>query len=131
MSDAAKILVVEDDRDHARALTIRLRAQGYQVRVAQDAYRATHAVRQELPDLVILDYRLPAGDGLRVHERLRDISQGSVPIIYLTGDGSREVEEQARAFGAAAVFRKPADFERLLNSVQECLSAVPGHTIAV
>lgn len=121
MPSNARILVVEDDRDHARALSLRLRSEGYEVTVALDAYQATHAARKAAPDLVIMDYRLPAGDGLRVHERLNDLIRGGVPVIYITGHSSQEVELHARALGAVGVFQKPVDSRKLLSAMRNCL----------
>ena len=61
-----KILIVEDDRDLQRALTIRLHASGYDVVTAEDGISAVGTARKEEPDLVLLDLGLPAGNGFTV-----------------------------------------------------------------
>lgn len=119
----SKILIVEDDCDHARVLSLRLQAEGFSVVVAQDAYQATRIARDEQPDLVVLDVNLPAGDGFRVHERLNGIFRERVPVIYLTGQGREDLVSRARALGASACFRKPVRSEAFLDAVRRVLPA--------
>lgn len=67
----AKILIVDDDQDLLLGLSIRLKANGYQVVAATEGYAAVSTVRKEMPDLIILDLGLPAGDGFVVMQRLK------------------------------------------------------------
>jgi two-component system KDP operon response regulator KdpE len=118
---AGTILIVEDDRDCARAMAQRLRAEGYETLLAQDAYQATRLARHDHPDLIIMDVGIPAGDGVQVHARLNDMPCGAAPVIYVSGRGGDELEKRARELGAAAVFRKPVDFDVLLRAVNGCM----------
>ena len=68
--DKTKILVVDDNFTIRKGLSIRLRANGYEVVLAEDAISATAALIAERPDLVLLDLGLPAGDGFVVMDRL-------------------------------------------------------------
>jgi DNA-binding response OmpR family regulator len=114
-----RILIVEDDADSRLALSLRLRASGFEVAVAADAAGATSQARQQQPDLVILDLGLPAGDGFVVMERLRGIAPTrDVPIIVLTGRDPEAHEERARAAGAVAFFQKPADNAALIDAIR-------------
>jgi CheY-like chemotaxis protein len=70
--DQPKILIVDDDPDLRRALTIRLQANHYSTVHASDGYAAISVAQRERPDLIILDLGLPAGDGFVVMDRLRD-----------------------------------------------------------
>ena len=92
---ATKILIVEDDRDLRRALTIRLKAHGYDVVTAEDGVYAVSTARKEHPDLVLLDIGLPAGDGLTVLDRYSKLSDlCDIPVVVLTGrdeDGTRSL----------------------------------------
>lgn len=117
-----KILVVEDDRDHAQALSTRLTREGFAVLVARDACQAVQMARRERPALILLDVRLPAGDGFRVHARLNDLPCGAVPVIYLTGLSGEDHKRRARRLGAAAVFGKPVKSEELVAAIRDCLA---------
>ena len=86
--DKTKILVVDDNPTIRKGLSVRLRANGYEVSFAEDAISATAAVVAERPDLVLLDLGLPAGDGFVVMERLQKNDRlSNIPVIVLTGRG--------------------------------------------
>ena len=124
---AKKILIVEDDRDLRRALTIRLRATGYDVVTAEDGLYAVSVARKEHPDLVLLDLGLPGGDGLTVLERYQNLSDlCAIPVVVLTGRDPRVAEPAARAYGVAGFLRKPVDNEVLLDTIRDALNSTVG-----
>lgn len=89
-TSGAKILVVDDEPDVVRALTMRLKFAGYEVIVASDGASATRLAITEQPDLVILDIGLPCGDGHDVAGRLcENMNTAAVPIIFLTARTSQ------------------------------------------
>ena len=117
-----KILIVDDDKDLLRALHIRFKANNYDVISAIDAYMATKMIRDEKPDLIILDIGLPMGDGFLVMDRLKDLFPANMaPIIMLTGRDPEANKERALKAGAFAFFQKPADNEALLTAVRKAL----------
>jgi len=120
--ERSKILIVEDDRDYVQALSTRLTRAGFTAIVARDACQAVQIARRERPALVILDVRLPGGDGFRVHARLNDLPCGAVPVIYLTGLSGEDHKRRARRLGAAAVFGKPVKSEELVAAIRDCLA---------
>ena len=80
-----KVLVVDDEPDIVRALSLRLKSNGYDVVVARDGVQATVTAVREQPDLIVLDLGLPGGDGHVVAQRLRNNAKTcDVPIIALT-----------------------------------------------
>ena len=117
-----KILIVDDDEDLIQSLSLRLRNEGYDVVSATDGYQGLEKARIEKPDLLILDVRMPAGDGFSIQERL--LTQGDVwpPVIYLTGEKSTATELNAKKFGAFAVIYKPFDAAQLLDTVKRALT---------
>lgn len=120
-----KILIVDDDRDFLRALNIRLKANNYETAFASDGYAATKAVKDEKPDLVILDLGLPMGDGFIVMDRIKDFMLHSLtPIIVLSGRDPMANEKRALKAGAFAYFQKPADNEALLDCIRKALEQV-------
>lgn len=115
-----KVLVVEDDVDINKALTIRLRAAGYEVFSAQDGLLGTCAARREHPDVMVLDISMPAGDGFSIVERVRSIPEmAHTPFIFITASKKRELKERALELGAAAFFEKPYESEELLTAIEK------------
>jgi two-component system KDP operon response regulator KdpE len=103
-------LIVEDNAALRKGLSVRLRANGYEVLFAEDAISATAAIVTERPDLVILDLGLPRGDGFDVMERLhRSDRLANIPVIVLTGRELAGNRERALQAGAAAFFQKPME----------------------
>ena len=118
-----KILVVEDDGDLRRALTIRLQASGYDVVTAEDGKGAVLTAWAEKPNLVLLDLGLPGLDGFTVLDDF-DTLPGlcNTPVVVLTGRNPGVAEPQARRYGISAFLRKPVDNDVLLASIAEALA---------
>lgn len=124
-----KILIVDDERDIVKALTIRLGANGYDVVSAYDGAQGVFLAHKEKPDLILLDIRMPSGDGFSVAEKLKQVSRTSrIPVIFLTGSPEREAEEKALALGARFYIKKPYDPEELLDAVKRALEKKPAET---
>ena len=121
-----KILVVDDERDIVKALTIRLQHNGYDVVVAFDGAQGIFVAHKERPDLIILDIRMPAGDGFSVAEKLKQSSlTEQIPIIFLTGSPERNAEERAMELGARFYIKKPYDPEELLEAIRRAMQPTP------
>jgi DNA-binding response OmpR family regulator len=117
-----KILVVDDDRHLLMGLTPRLKANGYTVVSAADAISALAVARQELPDLVILDLGLPAGDGFLVLERMRNLPDlAAIPVIVLSARDPADNEKRALDAGALAFFQKPPDIHAFLTAIRQAM----------
>ena len=122
MTSNAKILIVEDDDDLRRGLTLRIRTLGYDVVVAQDGVGAVSVARQEHPDLVLLDIGLPAGNGIAVLERYANLpALCAIPVVVLTGRDPRTTEPLLRKFDIAGFLRKPAENEVLAETIARAL----------
>lgn len=123
----AKILVVEDNNLVAKTLGFKLRGSGYDVVTAADGAAAMAAVRQDRPDLILLDIMFPddfanGWDGFSIMEWLHRLGETrKTPIIIMTGSDDVSNEAKATAAGAAAFFRKPIDHEKLLNVIRSLL----------
>jgi DNA-binding response OmpR family regulator len=115
----ARVLVVEDDADLARAVGLELEHAGYEVRLERDGPGGLRAEREWTPDLVLLDLGLPSLDGIEVCRRLR--AAAPVPIIIVT---AREaVEERVRGLDAGAddYVVKPFSLQELAARVRSAL----------
>ena len=118
----AKILIIEDDRKIALALSVRLKAQKYEVVVALDAMGGTTAAFKEKPDLILLDISLPAGGGFMVARNVqRNFITTGVPIIFLTASKDPMIRQQAMEFEPAAFIEKPYDVDQLQAAIRKAL----------
>jgi DNA-binding response OmpR family regulator len=117
-----KILVIDDDQHLLLGLTPRLQAHGYKVVSAPDAVSAVSVARKELPDLVILDLGLPAGDGFVVLERFKGLPDlAGTPVIVLSARDPADNEKRALMAGAVAYFQKPPDIHEFLTAIRQAM----------
>lgn len=126
MARRKKILIVDDERDIVKVLTLRLQSGGYNTVVAFDGVQGVFMAHKERPQLIILDIRMPAGDGFSVAQKLKESKRTSrIPIIFLTGSPEKDVEERAGELGARYFIKKPYDPEELLDAVRRALETKP------
>jgi DNA-binding response OmpR family regulator len=119
-----RILIIDDDPHLLLGLTPRLKANGYNVVIAPDAASAMAVAQKELPDLIILDLRLPAvSDGLLLLQNLRSAAELiQTPVIVLSSAGAAESEKRVLDAGAVAFFQKPTVNEELLAAIRRALT---------
>jgi DNA-binding response OmpR family regulator len=122
MEQKKKILIVDDERDILKALMIRLQVAGYEVVTAFDGAQGIFMAYKEQPDLIILDIRMPAGNGFSVAEKLKQSENTfSIPVIFLTGSPEKDSEQKAMKLGARFYIKKPYDPEELLDAIRRAL----------
>ncbi|MCX7193447.1 MAG: response regulator [Proteobacteria bacterium] len=118
MINKGKILAVDDTPASLRLLTDILKAEGYDVRSAISGEMAINAASSNLPDLVLLDIRMPLMDGYEVCRRLKaDPATCDVPVIFLSA--ASEIGDKVEGFkvGAVDYVTKPFQMEELLARV--------------
>src|SRR5215217_1025020 len=122
MRDPARILVVDDVGDNVEILRMRLSSLGYEVVVATDGEQALARVRDDLPDLVLLDIMMPKIDGLEVVRRIKaDASLPFIPVILVTAKaGPKDVVAGLDA-GGDDYLTKPIDHGALVARVRAML----------
>lgn len=117
-----KLLIVDDDPDLLRGLSIRLRAAGYVTIQAEDGLEGLNAVHREQPDLVLLDLMLPTLDGFRVCRMLKfDERYARLPIIILSARDREEDRALALEVGASRFLTKPYEISVLLSHIEGLL----------
>jgi DNA-binding response OmpR family regulator len=117
-----KILIVEDDPDIRKGMSVRLKASGYDTFVASDVVTGLIMARKHAPDLIILDLGLPAGDGFLVIERLKIVpALALIPIIIVSGRTGLPNQELALEAGVKAFLQKPVDNAELLAVIRKTL----------
>jgi two-component system response regulator GlrR len=115
-----KILLVDDDPGLLRLLSIRLRAEGYDVEAVESAHRALGTLRQFTPDLVITDLRMDKMDGIGLLKELQTRSPG-LRVIIITAHGTIPDAVTATQHGAFGFLTKPIDKQELLSLVERAL----------
>lgn len=125
MSDSSAIsphlLVVDDDADMLRLLTMRLTAAGYRVTAAASAEAALTQLHIERPQLVLSDVRLPGKDGLALFDDIRQ-QHPSLPVILLTAHGTIPDAVEATERGVFTYLTKPFDGKGLLDKIAQALA---------
>jgi len=116
----SRVLVVDDERLIRWSLEQTLGKSGYDVETAADGARAMAAVREETPDLVLLDLKLPDTDGIQV---LRQIKQThpEIPVVIMTAYADVATAVEAMRLGAYDYISKPIDFENLAVALRNAL----------
>ncbi|HEX7116087.1 MAG TPA: sigma 54-interacting transcriptional regulator [Steroidobacter sp.] len=120
MKRKARLLVVDDDPGLLRLLTIRLRAENYDVEAVESAAAALAALARVRPDLVITDLRMDQMDGIGLLKEIQSRAPG-LRVIILTAHGTIPDAVQATQSGAFAFLTKPVDKQELLDHVQKAL----------
>ena len=122
MADRPNILVVEDDRDTADMLKAYFEAQGYHIQWASWGADALRLIENTLPDLIVLDIRLPDIDGYEVCRQLRAQRRTEqVPVIFLTERRERIDRLSGLELGAVDYITKPFDIQELRLRVRNAL----------
>jgi two-component system KDP operon response regulator KdpE len=125
-----RVLIVDDDTQLLRALSINLRARNYEVDVAPDGRTALATAARNSPNLVILDLGLPDIDGVEVVHSLRGWS--TAPIVVLSARGAQAEKVTALDAGADDYVTKPFGMDELLARIRSALRrAAPADTVAV
>ena len=115
-----KLLIVEDHEELWDFLSRRLRRRGFDVVLAHDGQQALDQVRDEVPDLVLLDMNLPVIDGWTVARTLRNQSNRT-PLIALTAHAMTGDRTKAIDAGCDEYHAKPVDFNLLLDQIDKAL----------
>ena len=117
----AKILIVDDDRDLLKLISIRLNANDYDVSTAESGEQALSLVPVLKPDLVITDLKMDGMDGLELYEQLNSQHPG-LPVIILTAHGTIPEAVEATQSGVADFLAKPFDSTTLIECIDSALS---------
>lgn len=118
----SRVLVVEDEADVAQVVALGLERQGHEVKVASDGPKAMEMVMDWVPDLIVLDVRLPTMDGFEVCRRLRTLPHTSeCPILFLTAKALLEDKLTGFKAGGDDYLTKPFDFPELIWRVRALL----------
>jgi len=121
----ANLLLVDDDADLLKLLSMRLHAAGHRVTAVESAEAALTQLAVARPQLVVSDVRLPGRDGLALFDEIRT-RYPALPVILLTAHGTIPDAVEATSRGVFSYLTKPFDGKALLDKVNQAL-AVPAN----
>ena len=122
MGETEKILAVDDERVILDNIESLLQTEGYQVVKVTTATTVLETVQNERPNLILLDVRMPDGDGLELCKAIReDAKNESTPVLMLTGLDEESTIVKALENGADDYLNKPFKFEELVAKIKSLL----------
>lgn len=125
LSDGSRIniLLVDDDDFYREILANMLMDDGMHVHGVDDGVEVLEALKRYKTDVILLDYQMPKMDGISTLIQIKEMSQyQAIPVIMLTGDGSREVVSGSISAGAADFIVKPCNLELLNKKISDVLN---------
>lgn len=118
----AKILIVDDDPQLRKSFQKILAAEGYTLQAAFTGEAGICSVKQDPPDLVIMDVRMPGMNGLEAFKAMHKIDP-KMPVIIMTAFGTTDTAIEATKAGAFDYVLKPFDIPEILNLIEKALQA--------
>ena len=115
----ARVALVDDDRNILASVSIMLESEGFEVETHNDGLSALEAFGRRMPDLAVLDIKMPRMDGMDLLQRLRQRS--SVPVIFLTSKDDEIDEVLGLRMGADDYVKKPFSQRLLLERIRALL----------
>jgi two-component system alkaline phosphatase synthesis response regulator PhoP len=117
-----KIMVVDDEPYIARVIKFKLEQEGYTVISANDGITGLTKIKEEKPDMVLLDVMMPGMSGYEVCQKIKgDAELAGIPVVILTAKGQERDREQGFSMGASDYITKPFSPNRLLELVKSII----------
>jgi DNA-binding NtrC family response regulator len=114
----ARVLLVDDEEEFLRSLSLRLEMRGLKVTMANRGEDAVHLVQRQEFDAIVIDLAMPGMDGLETLRKIKD-SHPDAEIIMLSGQGTVKKSIEAMKLGAEDFLEKPVDIHTLLEKIDE------------
>jgi len=122
MESNARILYIEDNSENRLLVRRILQADGFTVLEAQNATQALQLLKDEIPDLILMDINMPDIDGFTLTTRLKNTPGiNGVPIVALTANVMKGDRERSLEAGCDGYIQKPIDVDNLPNQVNSFL----------
>lgn len=126
---AYKLLVVDDDKDVVETLKKRLIQEGYEVVVAFDGEEALLKVKEDNPDVILLDLILPKLNGFEVLKEVREKYKDKwKPVIIISAETDLEAVKKSYKLEADHYLTKPCTLENVLRGIRTMISLIPLRT---
>jgi DNA-binding NtrC family response regulator len=112
-----KLLLVDDEKEFVTSLAERIKMREMGSDIALNGEEALQLVNDQVPDVMVLDLKMPGIDGMEVLRRVKK-AYPDVQVIILTGHGSEKDEKDARRLGAFDYLQKPVDIDKLVQYIK-------------
>ena len=123
----AKILIAEDERDIRDLITFTLRFAGHEVIATSNGEEAFHTAIKEIPDLILLDVRMPRMTGYEACERIKDDEHTRhIPVVFLSAKGQDSEVQTGLEAGATEYILKPFSPDQLTERIRAILAQKNG-----
>jgi two-component system, OmpR family, alkaline phosphatase synthesis response regulator PhoP len=117
------VILAEDDPDIQLVARLSLKRAGFSVKVVGNGLEALDGIRQEPPDVILLDWMMPELDGPETCRRLKaDPATASIPVIFLTAKSQEAEIQRGLSLGAAGYITKPFDALALGQQVRDIIN---------
>jgi DNA-binding response OmpR family regulator len=117
-----RVAIIDDDPSMIKVLRIMLKSSGYEVIEALKGMHGLMLVRQEKPDVVLLDIMMPDVDGFEICRKLKlDMETMDIPIIFVSAKTGAEHIERGLSLGAEGYITKPFDLKELLGKIDKAI----------
>jgi DNA-binding response OmpR family regulator len=118
-----KILIAEDEHDIRELIAFTLRFAGYEVIATTNGEEALAAVRQDTPDLILLDVRMPRKTGYEVCREIKDDPDlQNIPVAFLSAKGQEAEIQEGMQAGADEYIIKPFSPDQLIERIRSILA---------
>ncbi len=117
-----KILLVDDQINFIKMISIKLSKLGYSILTAENGEIALNIANEKKPDLIIMDIMMPVMDGFTAAAELKENPKtASIPLIFLSAKGSINDQEKAKELGASDFIAKPFSPKVLVEKIQNTI----------
>jgi len=112
-----KILLVDDEEEFVNALSQRIKMRKLDSKIAYDGEQALQIVDDQVPDVMVLDLKMPGVDGFEVLKSIKK-NYPKVEVIILTGHGTKRDKIESQKLGAFDYLQKPIDIDTLVDRIK-------------
>lgn len=119
----ARILIVDDDETNRKLLRVILQNKGHETLEAENGLQALNTLKGQIPDLILMDIRMPVMDGIEATKRLKkDPILSKIPVVVLTASATKDARERIETLSIFDDYIiKPIDVEDFINKVESIL----------
>lgn len=119
----SKVLLVDDDKQILRSLSVYLELENYQVDTASNGFEAMEKIKANKPEILVLDVMMPEMDGFEVLEKIKsEESLTDIPVIMLTAKGQDVDVLTGYRMGASSYMTKPFNLNELVENIELILN---------